>query len=205
MDGLIPAEDIIRALGRTLPADKVLTFGVDVARQGSDRSVIGARYESGKYRILAQMEKKRETETCGQVVVLNDVHQPDSINVDDIGLGGGVTDILFEQGLPVNGIVVSEKADETADEQGQVKFKNKRAQYYWKLRTAFMAGEVDIDDDELANELALIPIKYSSRGEILIPEKEQIKALLGRSPDLADGMMLAWAEESADNEVLRFI
>ena len=207
VDGLIPHGDIMKALERELPADRVMTFGVDIARQGSDRSVIGARYASGKFRILEQMEKKRETETSGRVVLLYNELKPDAINTDDIGVGGGVTDILYEQDLPVNGIVVSEAADETADELGKVKFWNKRSQYYWKLRQAFVDGEVDIDDDELANELSLIPVEYTGKGAIKIPEKDKIKAKLGRSPDLADAMMLAWSKDEADveGELVRFL
>jgi hypothetical protein len=128
--------------------------------------------------------------------------------VDDIGVGGGVTDLLEERNLPVNGINVSGKAWESADEQGRVNFINLRAQYYWKLRQAFIDGVIDIDplDQDLADELMSIPIEFS-KGMIKIADKKEIKKMLGRSPDRADDMMLSYAEETveSDRDIVRFL
>jgi len=202
---LIPYSAITKALQTELPEDEVISFGVDVARQGSDRTVIGCRWASGKFRIIHQMERRRETEVVGTIKKLYNEYKPRCINVDDIGVGGGIVDMLFEEGFPVNGIVVSEEPDDTADDMGDLEFQNKRAQYYWKLYRAFVEDEIDIDDDELANELCYIEAKFGRKIRIL--EKEQIKVKLKRSPDLADCMMLAWAMDEADmeREVLRFL
>jgi len=208
-EGLIPYWAIQKALDRELPEDEVLTFGVDVGRQGGDRSVIGCRWKSGRFRILDEMVFKRETELVGKVNMLYHKFGPQAINVDDIGVGGGVTDMLWEQELPVNGVEVSEKAENYAEDTGEaVKFANLRAWGYWKLREAFIEGRVDIDDEELAQELCCIPMEITSTGKIKIPEKDRIKKLLGgRSPDKADAMMLAWVMDYADEEreLLRFI
>jgi hypothetical protein len=203
--GLISYRAIQEALDRELPEDRVVAFGVDVARQGADRTVIGCRWAGGRYRIIYQGEKQRETEIFNTVARLYREYNPQVINVDDIGVGGGVVDMLYEEGLPVNGVVVSDAADETADELGNMEFQNRRAQYYWKLMRAFDEGRVDIDDDELANELCYIEAKYGRKIKIL--EKDQIKVRLKRSPDLADAMMLAWSEDEADveREVVRFL
>ena len=94
---------------------------------------------------------------------------------------------------------MAEATDETADEQGVVRFVNKRALYYWRLRQAFIAGEVDIDSDELARELMHLKMK-TPKGRIQIIEKDIMKAALGKSPDDADDMMLAWSEDTAEGE-----
>ena len=58
----------------------------------------------------------------------------------------------------------------------------------------FMNGQVDIDDEELAQELSSIKYKFTRRGKIQIESKEELKKRLGKSPDKADCMMLAYAE-----------
>ena len=98
---------------------------------------------------------------------------PVTINIDDVGVGGGVTDVLLEAKYPVNGINVGEKTEKgiSADDQGKIRFINKRAYYYWKLAQAFRNGLIDIDDEELAKELMHIKRKHRSDGLIQIIEK----------------------------------
>lgn len=209
-DSLIPIKYIDLALQENFEEDKIVAFGVDVARQGTDRTVIGARFKSGKFKILEMTEKKRETDTVGRIIRwYNDLIPLDipkeerpPINVDDIGVGGGVVDMLLESEYPVNGISGSEGVDEIIpddDDMDPEKFLNLRAWNYWKLRRAFQKGEVSIDDEDLAHELSKVPLGFSSKGKIKIPDKDEIrKTLNGASPDLADCMCLAWAKNEAD-------
>lgn len=215
--GLIPHGKLLAALERELKEDHVITIGVDVARKGGDRIVIGSRYNSGMFRINHVYTREMITVTAGECTNLaraeawlslddpndldsNETENMPTVNVDDINAGGGVTDILVENEIPCNGINVAEAAEagESADGQGTVTFFNKRAQYYWKLAQAFINDEVDIDDEELAEELAAIKLKPTSRGSLKIIPKELIKKKLGRSPDKAEAMMLAWSEEESD-------
>ena len=209
-DSLIPIKYVDLALQEDFEEDKIVSFGVDVARQGTDRTVIGVRYKSGKFKILEMTEKKRETDTVGRIkrwyneMVPIDIPKEDRppINVDDIGVGGGVVDMLLEDEYPVNGITGSEGVDEIAPEDDDLdpeKFLNLRAWNYWKLRVAFQKGLISIDDEDLAHELSKIPLAFSSKGKIKIPDKDDIRKVLnGASPDLADCMMLAWARDYAD-------
>lgn len=136
------------------------------------------------------------------------------VNVDDTGLGGGVTDILIEQGLPVNGIITGEAPDENDERIDHPElFLNKRAQYYWYLRTRFVDGTIAIEDEELAFELSKIRIEFlkGGGGKIKIVDKETLKKAppigIGRSPDRADMAMLACSKEVAesDGEMVRFL
>jgi len=209
-DSLIPVKYIDLALSAELPEDKIATFGVDVARQGSDRTVIGVRYKSGKFKVLEITEKKPITDTVRRVKSWYDsmvgVDIPDDekppINVDDIGVGGGVVDILIEDEYPVNGINGSESPEDVAPEDDDMKpekFLNMRAWVYWKLRIAFMKQVASIEDEDIGYELSKIPLAFSSKGKIKIPDKDEIrKSMNGMSPDLADCMMLAWAKDEAD-------
>jgi hypothetical protein len=84
---------------------------------------------------------------------------------------------------------------------------NKRAYYYMKLARAFKDGLVDIDDEELAEELMYIKLDWTSKGVIKIIPKKDIKKVLLRSPDKADAMMLAYAEDedSGDADFIRIL
>lgn len=208
-DQLITWDLIQAALDRNLPDNSPITsIGLDVARQGSDTTVYGYRRMNGKFRIYRVTEQERETETAGRVKLdldgegpikeINRFNRDVCVNVDDIGVGGGVSDILFEGDYPVNSIRVSESPEDWEDEDNL--FLNKRACYYWRLRDAFVSGDVDIDDLELAEELHAIQKEYTSSGKIKMTAKETIKKNLGRSPDKSDSMMLAWGESDASNQ-----
>jgi len=210
-DSLIPIKYIDIALKEDFEEDKIKSFGVDVARQGTDRTVIGVRYASGKFKILEITEKKKTTDTVGRVKswynmmvdpTLAKEDQP-PINVDDIGVGGGVVDMLIEDEYPVNAISGSEGVDEIVQEDEKEpdpeKFLNLRAWNYWKLRVAFMKGAASIDDEDLAFELSNVKLAFSSKGKIKIPDKDELrKQLGGMSPDLADCMCLAWAKDDSE-------
>jgi len=180
--------------------DPVITLGCDVARFGADSSVIMARRRSGRCDILEVTEKERETETVGRIIFHYEnfksmKQEPNCINVDDTGLGGGVVDILWERGYPVNSIISQEGADELPGDE-RIRFINKRAQYYWKLRTMFHEGKVAINDWELGHELSKITTeKFMSEGKMKISDKDALKKKIGRSPDRADCLMLCFSED----------
>lgn len=236
-DTLIPIRYIEKALekGRegVFQADSIYAFGLDVARQGSDNTTYGIRYRSGLFKVHETTQKKRETETSGKMIDIYNELIPDykyrnlnkleksvkgveakeedaffpPINVDDIGVGGGVTDILVEEEYPVNGVNVGEPPDPSEPDEAKL-FLNKRAQYYWNLKKLFESELVAIDDDELAFELSKIKIAFLRSGKIKIIDKDIIKKELGgRSPDKAECMMLAFSMEYADveRELVRFL
>ena len=77
------------------------------------------------------------------------------------------------------------------------RFSNKRAEGYWLLREAFESQSIMIpDDDELVQELTSLKYKVvNSNGTIKMEEKEEAKKRLGKSPDLADSLMLTYLSE----------
>ena len=166
----------------------------------SDSTVIMARRRSGRCEILEVTEKERETETVGRIIFHYENfksmrQEPQCINVDDTGLGGGVVDMLWERGYPVNSIISQEGADEIPGDD-RIRFINKRAQYYWKLRTVFHEGKVAINDWELGHELSKITTdKFLSEGRMKISDKDDLKKKIGRSPDRADCLMLCFSED----------
>lgn len=165
---------------------------VDVARFGSDRTVVlmrrGNRVES-----IKALSRIDTMSTVGQVMVAVREHRPDAVNVDAIGVGGGVVDRLREQGIRARGINVAEgpRRDRTCA--------NLRAEGYRSLAQRFRDRRVRIPRDaELISELASLRYRYDSRGRLLMESKDSIRKRGAPSPDRADALMLAFLDDYSD-------
>ena len=173
-------------------------ISVDVARFGSNETVVGHRLEHMFKVIKAQTglsipagagEAVRAQVTCGAK----------SIIVDGDGLGGGTIDILREQNRPVIEFRGGGKPanDDEKDDKGNPlrTYLNARAEAYWTLREAYMRGEVVIDpkDEDLAAQVSSIRYKFTSTGLIQIESKDEMQKRGLPSPDRADTQAMAWA------------
>ena len=161
---------------------------VDVARFGSDRTVLSLA-RGPVFRVIGDHSKQRTTETTGRVVAARAEHGADEIRVDGVGVGAGVVDQLVEQG---HDVVDMQSGAAALDSRT---FANARAEWWWAVRRRFEDGDVDIDpdDDDLAAQLAAVQFKYTSRGQILIESKDDLRKRGQPSPDRGDTMMLAYA------------
>lgn len=192
-DTLIPYGWIVRAQERDLAPGPLAELGVDVARYGTDETVIYRRL-GPVARLQGVFGQQPTTETTGQVVkALRETHAV-LAKVDGVGVGGGVVDQLAEQGFPVADMQAGARPNDPET------FKNARAEWYWGLRQRFEAGDIDLDPDdtELAAQLAQIKYKYTSRGQLQIESKDEMKKRGLSSPDRADALMLAFAPVSVD-------
>ena len=173
------------------PSGEDVILAVDVARYGSDRSVIlrrcGDRVED--IRVLRQMDTMQVT---GWVVAAIREHNPAHVLVDEIGIGAGVVDRLHELGHPVRGINVAQKARDDRT------FANLRAEGYWNLAARFRSGSISIpDDSELMAELTTLRFSYDSQGRVRIQSKEDMRSHGLPSPDKADALMLSFLDPHA--------
>lgn len=189
-DTLIPMSWIQRAQLLELPdTGWPRKLGVDVARFGADRSVIYSRM-GGKIRLISDKNGEATTKTAGRCVKAWMDTKAEEIQVDGVGVGGGVVDILAEDGYPVEDMQAGGAPQEPK------RFINARAEWYWQLRGMFERGEVDLDpeDDELASQLSSLRYEINRRGRILIESKDDMKKRGMPSPDRADACMLSVAE-----------
>ena len=165
-----------------------VVLAVDVARFGSDRSVI-LRRRGDLVEEIRTFHKLDTMQLVGWVVSAIKDSQPAMVYVDEIGVGAGVVDRLREQGHRVRGINVARRA------QQEDLFANLRAQGYWQLRERFASGTISIPaDNQLMGELAALRYSYDSRGRILLESKESMRQRGLPSPDKADALMLAYLE-----------
>lgn len=75
-------------------------------------------------------------------------------------------------------------------------FQNFRGQCYWQAREDLQAGVIDMaKDEELWEELLAMTFDDESK-VVKLPPKDDLRALLGRSPDKADAFVMAnWVRE----------
>lgn len=188
-DTLIPPSLIEAAQQRTLDPNGSQRLGVDVARFGTDRTIV-MRAQGPVVRCVGSYAKQATTETTGHVVAAaRGMLGSFEIRVDGVGVGGGVVDQLVEQGWPVIDMQAGAAAMDSEH------FLNARAEWYWGLRQRFEDGDIDIDpdDDDLAAHLGALRYKFTSRGQIQIESKDEMRRRGLPSPDRADALMLATA------------
>lgn len=171
------------AINREIVEEDKPIVASDIARFGDDEIVID--YGRG-YRLIEQEchSKRSLMETVGMIIWKRKKEKARLLVVDDVGMGGGVTDRLREQGEYVMSINGGEIATDD-------KYVNLKTQMWWHARELFQAGKVSIINDPiLIRQLGVVKYEYRSNGKIVIETKEQIKKRLGRSPDRADALIL---------------
>jgi hypothetical protein len=175
------------------------TLGVDVARGGADMTILSPRY--GSYYDTQKEFPGSSTPdgpaVAGQVVPL--LQHGTQVNVDVIGVGGSVYDILVSHNIPIDGINGA-SASEGFDESGFFGFVNRRAELYWRFRESLdpkNGQEVCLPPSTaLLSDLCAPRYKVTVRG-IQVESKEDIIKRIGRSPDRADSIIYASAPKSS--------
>jgi hypothetical protein len=185
-------------------------FGADVARYGVDHSILILR-QGGHCRVVEDIAYGPITEFAGVIAKRSMEHQESGstlpvICIDDVGVGGGVTDLLKEQGFPTVAIIGGAAARQLMS-NGKPRFVNKRAELWWNMREAFAGpsgngsdGWLDIDpeDDDLLAQLSNVRYKINSQGQILIEGKDAMKSRGVSSPDRGDALAYALAPDRPD-------
>lgn len=175
-------------------------YGLDVARFGDDSNVLFPKI-GGYIEKPIKWAKVDTAITTDRVI--NHISLDDwlaVIKVDDIGVGGAVTDQLRRRKqdnpelyhytvIPINFASGTTKPE---------KYYNLRTEIYDNLAQMFIDHKIAIpDDEELIAELATIRVEYTGKDTNIkkVEAKDKIKErLMGRSPDKADALALACAK-----------
>ena len=209
-DGLIALELVEAAMVREPVYCGDLVIGVDVARFGDDETVLCAR----KGNAVVALERYRKADlmtTCGRIIhMAEDLSKKYSarsvtINVDDDGVGGGVTDRLREV-LPEKNISATVNGCHNGGKARDNHYANWGTESYFALRDRFVSGEIMLPrDDELTAQLTTRKYFLNSRDQLTLEPKADYKKRYKRSPDRADALVLAFAPTAKKVEMPSFI
>lgn len=223
-DGLFPRQedDILISLELTEPCltrerregGGLRKLGVDVARYGSDRTVLVVRHGSivDQIRVFARQDTM---ETVGCILRVLEPWKVDEIDVDVVGLGAGVYDRLAElkrQGLITCTVVPVNVAEKAPPVRHPADAKPRLLRDYLWLEVAqwlrdsqpvFCAEDQGACED-LAGELASVGYSMDSYGQLVVEDKDHMRKRLGHSPDLADGLCTTFAPSRPRIQAMTF-
>jgi len=175
--------------------DDPIIIGVDVARFGSDSSVIAIR----QGRLLLKLTRYRKIDTMQlSSIVAREIEEsvPDAIFIDQTGVGGGVVDRLHQLGF--NNVIGIDFGSSASNKK--VYF-NKRTEVWHKMAKWIRYEGQIIDDKELINDLIAPTYSYSGdSSQIILEKKESMKKRGIASPDSADALALTFAHDIAKRE-----
>ena len=199
---LIPTEWVKEAQARWTKRDAkgpMTVLGLDPARGGLDKTTVARRHAEWFDELISvpgAVTKDGPT-TAGLVAPL--IRNGAPICVDSIGIGSSALDFLTGLNLLVYPVVGSESSD-LMDKAGQLRFRNKRAEMYWLMREALdpnAAVPIALpQDQELASDLCAVRYKVVTMGRVAaiqIRSKDEIREVLGRSPDKGDAVAMTFA------------
>lgn len=185
-----------------------IVIGVDVARFGDDETIL-YRNVKGHLSIAKKRRGQDLMSTVGDIVreykcVLKenpDYYGKVYVNIDDTGLGGGVTDRLKEvkkeqklrklQVIPIN-IAEHIETDTKSGKEAAEHYNDLTTHMWAVLRDLLESGDIVIDDDaETFAQVAVRKYTMASNGKLQIEPKKEMKKRGLDSPDRADALTLA--------------
>ena len=177
----------------TVTPETPFVWGVDVARHGSDWSVLCKR-QGSVVRELIRWKNLDTMALAGAIKAEFDsthyTERPHTINIDSIGIGQGVCDAGFNMELPIYSVNVSESASLKQH------YLNLRAELYFKIKDWLETRKVKLPyHEKLVEELLAIRYTYTPTGKIKIESKDDLKKRLLKSPDHADALSLTFAND----------
>lgn len=190
-NALLSVDVVNAACGKHLAEDKyqfaARIIGVDVARQGDDRTVIFRRQGLASFSPVI-MRGADSMAVAARVAAEIQEWEPDAVMVDGSGgYGAGVIDRLRQLGHVPLEVQFGGKANDA-------RFNNKRTEMYWLLAEWLRSGAVLPDMAELKVELCTPTYDHdNARGVMKLESKDDIKDRMGYSPDLADALALTFA------------
>lgn len=186
---LITIDEVTESAGRTYTKEDVglapVIFGVDVARYGDDSCVITRRqglvcYEPQVYRDIDNMT------FAAYLMREIDKHRPDAVFVD-AGRGEGVIDRCRQMGYDVTEVNFGSRA------LNPERYINKRVEMWDEMHEWIKSGGALPNVPELKSELVVPEYSFDAAGRMKLSSKEEIKEIMGKSPDIADSLALTFA------------
>ncbi len=168
-----------------------LMIGADIGG-GGDYNAYTLRYNN----LACLLGKNRSSDTMVNVSELEKIAEEwkdygfkwSNVNIDDIGIGQGVSDRCLEKGYKINKVRVGTSASD------KTKYFNLKAELYWKLKIWTERKDSALNEMPEWAQLTWIRYKVSSDKQVKIEPKEELKKRTHKSPDFAESLMLTFKE-----------
>lgn len=187
-NGLIPIDDIRAAANKFYRESEYmgapLIYGIDVARFGSDASVIFKRRGLVAFEPIV-IRKFDNMALADRIAVEMAKEKPEAVFIDS-GAGQGVIDRLRQMRFDV--VEVPFGAQAIDKEQ----FANRRMEMWWHMAQWIKQGGAIPPDPVLQGDLGAPTYGYTPKGPKILEAKDKLKERIGRSPDLADALALTF-------------
>lgn len=158
-------------------------FGMDASGVGADSDMYTVIDKFGMVDYIEKVEASTQ-QKAGIVSMLYDKYKVKYGNIDMTGgYGQGVYDLSKDKNLAISGINFAQKAIDLD------KYPNARTEIYLELAKAIKQGfwVNDIVKEEMLAQALFI----NNRGQGQLVPKDDVKKILGHSPDLCDAVALA--------------
>lgn len=187
-DSLFKFDDITSSVFLREPDPNEKKYmSIDVARFGDDRSVVFiwvglVAISCHVYRKLSTTELYDEIK---DLIKFHGIH-PQNVIVDSDGLGGGIADLIRGTNFVNNARALHDQ-----------NFTNLKSQCYIKLSELFKEKKISLNllepavIEDLTQELLAIKLKDLDKdNKVGVMSKDEMKKILGKSPDLSDALMM---------------
>jgi len=173
-----------------------LILGVDVARFGSNKSVLAFRQGRDARGIPWQRYRGLPaTELADRIAEAIERFKPDAVMIDGGGVGGPVADILRSRRFRVT------EVDFGGSCRDKVKYVNRRAEMWAEMADWIEQAAVP-DDDDLAQDLTAPEYTYHAvDGRLILESKDAMERRGLESPDEGDALALTFAERVARKDL----
>ncbi|WP_285250241.1 hypothetical protein [Pseudarthrobacter sp. fls2-241-R2A-168] len=201
-NALFPNHVIDRMLVENLPKSGLKTIGVDVSREGSDKTVfslfIGDTLSDLLEPDVDRTDKAPISDLIADELILymkkNEVGYQ-QVWIDAVGNGGGVVDSMRRRGYYVNSFKSGEKTTDL-HEDGTPKYDMLRSERYYKMAQAGQQGTLKIWKhvpflEDLRRDLLAHTYEVTDK-QFIVESKSKMKKRLGRSPDFSDAVVMGW-------------
>jgi Terminase large subunit, T4likevirus-type, N-terminal len=197
----IPTEWIKAAQARWTPLEvkgPMTAIGVDPSRGGMDTTAVARRHGNWFDQIVQAPGSVTKDGPTAAAFVVPLVRDGACICIDSIGIGSSPLDFLIGLNLHVFAVNVSE-ASVLTTKTGDLRYRNKRAEMYWRLREALdptAPNPIALPPDrDLLADLCAVRYKPVTMGKVVaiqMRSKDEIREVLGRSPDKGDAVAMTF-------------
>ena len=167
-------------------------FGLDVAREGKDESVLAVAVGNDVVGLETTMLPDTMRLVSWAVPLMGHQQTVSTVTVDADGVGAGVADRLGQMGYRCHAFKGNTRGD-FKDETGLLDLFNQRTAAWWNLRVLLdpkNGVEMKLPpDDQLIGDLNAPRWDVSPVGKIRVEDKATTKKRIGRSPDRGDAVV----------------